>query len=270
MKFLKYAWIAFAAVLVSACLPTTDTSNSSVPQGRDETVGRSMMSNTYIGKGASVLTPHGHRRTTERARRGNRSDRFELRHNDCAIAKKPKPLDCVEDRQRIQREEEPRGVFQRYGSVAWYGRSMFLAPDFPTLASSSVTAVQAKPLGYTPIWDLNLRGPAKVFFWDEKSDCTVGQLSNWRGRWTDIVVFADYSPSPSGPAFQMWVNNRLVCTRTRPPLSTVCPVMEKTCTYGMDCTKRMSVGGLVETVKLPPRQLAGAMLTLNQDLEAIA
>ncbi len=174
------------------------------------------MSNTYIGRGASVLTPHGHKRSSERARRGSRSDRFELRHNDCAIAKKPQPLDCVEDRQRIEREEEPRGVFQKYGTAAWYGWSMFLAPDFPTLAPMSVTVVQAKPPGYTPIWDLNLGGPARVFFWDENSDCTVGQLSNWRGRWTDLVVFADYSPSPSGPAFQMWVNNRLVCTRTRP------------------------------------------------------
>lgn len=163
---------------------------------------------TKFSTGANVETPYGYSRVRGNARRGSRSEKFELRHDDCAKTRR-EVLDCVEDRQRVEQEEMPAGRLQKIGRSAWYGWSMYFPKDFQTIDPASVTIAQVRVVDGPPAWGMNGSSRPFVTFSDDEQ-CFFDRMSNWKGSWVDVVVFADYSTNlgPSG-AFKLWINNKL-------------------------------------------------------------
>jgi len=161
-------------------------------------------------------TKYGYRLVKGHVRAGNKAQRFELRHGDCGRNKGWS--DCDNDRQRIERKEKKKNTFQKLGKTAWYGWSIYLQPNFPDITKSNITLGQMKLKKWrTPVWSIGVhRGYMVVSFADHKN-CKIGRLTNWNGRWVDLVIHADYSTKLSVQgAFNIWVNGKKACSRRNP------------------------------------------------------
>jgi Polysaccharide lyase len=161
-------------------------------------------------------TKWGYKKVRGHVRAGKRSERFELRHGDCGSD--DGWSDCENDRQRIERAEKPKDRMQRVGKASWYGWSMFLNPDFRDIDPANTTLGQLKMTGWRePIWFLNARGGGLRMMFANARECRIGSIANWRGRWVDIVLFADYSYASNGrETFAVWVNGKKVCSKNKP------------------------------------------------------
>lgn len=146
------------------------------------------------------------------SRRGDLSQRFEIRHGDCWRR------DCNYDRQRIEKSEKPRNTMQRSNKVSWYGYSMFIPKSYKGLGNTGTTYGQVKTeADLHPIWWVaNYGDNMIVLFYEENTYCQIGKISSWTGRWVDIVVMANYGTSGAGPFFEIYKNGKLVCSRKTP------------------------------------------------------
>ena len=175
-------------------------------------------SHMHVMREDAANRPYQFTTWSEVARVGKTSQRFEIRHGDCGN------YDCNNDRRRIEVNENDGDREARVGQTVWYGWSMYLPAEFTDLGRSSTTLGQAKLLRWRgPLWNFNAnRG---IFFMEYRpqgehnsTTCRGIPLSQIRGRWTDVVVYANYDrENPNGaPMFQTWINGRLVCSDNRP------------------------------------------------------
>ena len=157
--------------------------------------------------------------SNEQARVGLTSQRFELRHGDCG------PDDCDRDRQRIEAGEDDYNKEAKVGEQRWYGWSIYLPPGFQGLGVDTPMVLgQGKLVRWRPaLWDFTIVKNNFVFKHTpngdyDPTDCLTGlNVKQMQGRWTDIVVFADYSTKKSGkPMVSTWVNGKLRCQFNEP------------------------------------------------------
>lgn len=156
--------------------------------------------------------------SSEQAREGLTSQRFELRHGDCGDE------DCPRDRQRIELLEEswPNGI--KVGEKAWYGWSMYLDNNFPNFGPRTVTILgQGKlPFWRAQLWSINVENNQLKFVYSPRgaydpTDCYIRSADSIRGKWTDILVFVDYGTEYTGQhMLKVWINGKLSCTSTQP------------------------------------------------------
>jgi hypothetical protein len=162
--------------------------------------------------------------SNEVARIGETSQRFEIRHGDC------RGFDCETNRRRIEFAAF-NDLHQVPNETAWYGWSIYLPSDFQDLSPVGTILGQAKLVGWNevsgysrgPLWDFSVQRGRLVFKYSPRGrsdpiDCPTISISQMRGRWTDIVVYADYSfENPDGgPTVRAWINGRLMCSSTTP------------------------------------------------------
>jgi hypothetical protein len=154
--------------------------------------------------------------STEQARVGETSQRFEVRHGDCY------DLDCTDDRRRVE-YQQPNDASNRYvGRTVWYGWSIYLPTDFRELTPTNTILGQVQMHGWrAPQWHFNARDGALLFgINDERRECRAASLANMRGRWTDIVVMTHYSTERTGDeTIGVWVNGRKACSSSQPMLT---------------------------------------------------
>lgn len=177
--------------------------------------GKSIYSATRVEKEVSANQRYGFSRIRNHTRLGRRAQKFELRHGDCGGNKYWD--DCTNDRQRVERKEDPKDRIQRTGRQVWYGWSFYLPSEFRDIGPANTTLGQMKMRGWrTPLWHFNMRDGKAMMWFGSEGGCTVGRVSQMRGQWLDVTIFADYSASPNGPSFIMYLNDKQVCTRTKP------------------------------------------------------
>lgn len=183
-----------------------------------ENTGKPIFKQTRIEKELSAGTRYGFAMVKGHTRAGRKAQRFELRHGDCGTNKYWD--DCGNDRMRIERKEDPKGRMQKAGQQVWYGWSFYLPEDYRDFGEGNVLIGQMKMKDWrTPLWQVNLRG-GKMHLWlDDRGGCSVASLSSLRGRWTDVVLFADYSRDPAGASAEMYLNGKKVCSMTRPMIT---------------------------------------------------
>ena len=164
--------------------------------------------------------PYQFTTSTEVARVGETSQRFEIRHGDCGS------WDCNNDRRRIEVNEYGYDTEAKVGETRWYGWSVYLPANFQAIEPSNTHIGQGKLLSGSPLWMFNLREGRLIFEHnigavDEPQWCHTLAISQMRGRWTDIVVYADYSldNEDNRPIVQTWINGRLACSSSRPMVS---------------------------------------------------
>lgn len=163
-------------------------------------------------------TRYGFSRASSPVRAGRRAQKFELRHGDCGSDHGWS--DCENDRQRVERAENPKDRIQRVGQSAWYGWSMYLPSDYRDISPSNTTVGQVKMTGWRePMWFLNLRDGRMRAMFAQQKECSVANLKTMRGRWTDIVIFADYSFAPKGESFAVYINGKKTCSKKTPLVS---------------------------------------------------
>lgn len=149
------------------------------------------------------------------ARVGKTSQRFELRHGDCY------DMDCSNDRRRVEYQQRNEDTDRYVGKTVWYGWSLFLPEDFPDLAPTNTILGQVQMHGWrAPSWSFNLRDGALNFNVTDLQSCRAASLGEVRGRWTDIVVKANYELAPtSGRTIEVWINGKMACSSKAPLVS---------------------------------------------------
>lgn len=147
-------------------------------------------------------------------RRGERAQRFEMRHGDCGGNSGWD--DCSNDRQRVERKENPKNVFSRPGEAVWYGYSVYIPSDFVSLGRATTTIGQAKvEQELFPLWLTALSDNPYILFSGGHS-CNLPKLSTWRGQWNDITVYANYAEAGQEVYFQFYRNGALLCEHRKP------------------------------------------------------
>lgn len=148
------------------------------------------------------------------SRRGNKAQRFEIRHGDCG--KHSSYSDCKNDRGRIERKERPKSLFSKPGKGVWYGYSIYIPKDFVSLGKGNTALSQAKVEGdLFPLWLMNFNDNPYVLY-NGGVSCSLPKLSTWRGRWNDITIYANYATSGQKVYFKLYRNGKLLCQHNKP------------------------------------------------------
>ena len=148
------------------------------------------------------------------ARRGTKSQRFEIRHGDCG--KQSGWNDCDTDRGRVEMKEKPKNAMSKPGQGVWYGYSMFIPKSFQSLGRANTVLGQVKAEGWlTPMWWLTFNDRPYLKFADGQ-ECKLGSLSSWKGRWIDITIYAHYGHSGQKTYFQLYKDGRVICEKRSP------------------------------------------------------
>jgi hypothetical protein len=196
MLFRTYLLVALAAAALSACTPTSQDGLSGA-----------------VVSSSAIRTPYSMTISTEQARVGETSQRFEVRHGDCY------ELDCTDDRRRVEYQQPNEASNSYIGRTVWYGWSVYLPADFRDLSPTNTTIGQVQMHGWrAPQWNFNARDGALLFgINDERRECRATSLASMRGRWTDIVVMTHYSTERTGAeTIGVWINGRKACTSSQP------------------------------------------------------
>lgn len=173
-----------------------------------------ILNNTRIEAGLSHGQPYEFALVKGFARRGQYSQRFEIRHGDCGTT--PKWDDCAKDRGRVERREGPKNTFSRPGRGVWYGYSIYIPADFVSLGRANTHLSQAKVEGEAfPLWQLSFNDDPYVLYSDDET-CKIGSMQSWLGVWNDITVYAHYGEGGQDVYFQLFHNGSLLCQRTKP------------------------------------------------------
>ena len=224
-----YIKILPIAILLSACMDTTSSGSGTKSVSATSASTQSRMAQNGAKKEVNspphmriirenfAGNPHQFSISTEIAREGKTSQRFELRHGDCG-----KSNDCKNDRMRVEMIEDDERHEAPVGSKLWYSWSMYLNNDFDDIDGLNTLVGQKKLLGWrSPLWDFNIERDHLVVKYSplgsyNPTDCRTLNLSEMRGRWTDMMVFADYGTEVSNtPKFQAWINGKLWCETTQ-------------------------------------------------------
>lgn len=152
--------------------------------------------------------------TNEITRRGEKAQRFEIRHGDCGKASGWS--DCTTDRGRIERKENPKNKMAKPNGTVWYGYSIFIPKDFVSLGRANTILSQAKVEKHGfPLWALTFNDRPYLLYGNGDT-CSLGSLSNWKGKWNDITVYANYSTSGQKTYFQLFRNGKKLCQFNKP------------------------------------------------------
>jgi hypothetical protein len=126
---------------------------------------------------SAIRTAYSMTISTEQARIGETSQRFEVRHGDCF------ELDCTDDRRRVE-YQQPNEASNRYvGRTVWYGWSVYLPPDFQDVTPANTLLGQVQLQGWrAPQWNFNARDGALLFgINDERREYKAVSLASMRG-----------------------------------------------------------------------------------------
>ena len=137
---------------------------------------------------ANAKGEHNYQNASDIIRLGNSSQRFELNHGECGQDQYWD--DCTNDRQRIERAIVWKGL----NHTKWFGFSIFVDEDYPTLNKASW--VQSKIHDWRhPIWMLQANGISVNLTFNSlgQRNCYVGKLSSFKGKWNDIIIKTEYS-----------------------------------------------------------------------------
>lgn len=185
-----------------------------VPAAAD-TLGKSILKQTRLENEVSANRRYGYSKVRGFSRLGTRAQRFEIHHGDCGGNKGWD--DCSTDRQRVERKEDPKDFIQREGAQVWYGWSLFLDPNYPDLGTTNAAFGQVKMRNWrSPIWIVKLKNGRATLNLHAQDDCYLGSLTDWRGKWIDFTLFADYDLAPSGPSLVLYINGEKACTYSKP------------------------------------------------------
>ena len=177
----------------------------------------------------------------EPVRRGEVSERYELRDGDCAEA------DCANGRLRAELREAQKQQTARVGQDIWYGWSFYngtmsavthdqsvgavfgqwkLPGDSPTVLRivqtyageldwTKCSPVYCNPLG-SPTEDVvaELENMRVAGSWGQAQNfgdvCRLFSLAEMRGKWVDIVVNTNFSAADDG-YLRIWINGVMRC-----------------------------------------------------------
>lgn len=198
MKLLKSALCGFV-VVAAGCTTSTSSADRAF----------SILDHTRIEKPLSHGADYQFTMVNDLTRRGERAQRFEIRHGDCGSVEGWD--DCSNDRQRVERKENPKNTFSKPGEGVWYGYSIYIPKDFVSLGRGSTVLGQAKVEGELfPLWLTSFGDNPYVLFSGGHS-CKLPKLATWRGRWNDITVYANYATEGQQVYFQLYRNGDLLC-----------------------------------------------------------
>lgn len=173
-----------------------------------------IQNNTSLEQGLSHGQPYQFAAVQSFARRGQQSQRFEIRHGDCGGNSVYD--DCTNDRGRVERKELPKNTFSPPGEGVWYGYSIYIPSDFESLGRANTSLSQAKVESEAfPLWALILNDNSYVLYSDDEK-CHIGSVQSWIGAWNDITVYANYSEGGQDVYFQLFRNGSLLCQRNEP------------------------------------------------------
>lgn len=173
----------------------------------------SIEKNTRLEK-LSHKSRYGFSKSSKVVRRGKVSQRFEIRHGDCGRTSGYN--DCNNDRGRVERKEQPKNKFSAPNRGVWYGYSIFVPNSFVSLGKANTALSQVKTERWNmPMWMLAFNDNPYLMYADNAT-CNIGPLASWKGRWNDLVVYANYSQSGAGTYFPLYRNDRLLCHRKTP------------------------------------------------------
>ena len=169
---------------------------------------------------------HGYAISSDVARAGKKSQRFEVRAGDCG--EDPGWSDCANNRERSEISIKKTWG---YGKDVWIGFSVFLPPDFKTSPRVRTTVGQIHQMGgnrptgkaeglksFPPMMQMEmigdkyymgvhiLKGP-KENVKDVTKDFDLISVSQMRGRWTDIAIHFD--TSKGNELLEVFVNGKL-------------------------------------------------------------
>ena len=158
-----------------------------------------------------------HKKDGHPVRAGKKSIRFEVKPGDCGYDEWWS--DCKNDRER----HELSGT--RFGAgKKWYAWSIYVPKDFPIIYPTKTMLGQFYHSSVGPIFGFQNQNPNRGIgggyhiekdFVDcvpEGSECsklyTVASDDDMRGKWTDVLVHANWSFNQDG-FFKTWINNEL-------------------------------------------------------------
>ena len=153
---------------------------------------------------------YGYQITSELARKGNTSERFEVRHGDCV------GWDCQNDRQRYE-----VGIIHPFiEDDNWYSWSFHLPNNF--MIQPSKTAIGQAKLQYGPVlWIVGTgkKNPDWIDIHPEtyQESCNLIKVKDAIGKWTDIIIGASYSPSNYKP-IDVYINGKNTDCKFSAPL----------------------------------------------------
>ena len=169
---------------------------------------------------------HGYAISSDVARAGKKSQRFEVRAGDCG--EEIGWSDCANDRERseiIVKKTWP------YGRDVWIGFSVYLPPDFKTSSRVKTTVGQIhqkggnRPTGKAgglpskpPLMQMEMIGDRylmgvrintgpKENVKTTTKDYNLISVSQMRGRWTDVAIHLD--TSDGNELLEVFVNGKL-------------------------------------------------------------
>jgi hypothetical protein len=150
---------------------------------------------------------YGYQVSDEFSRTKGTSERFEVRHGDCAGE------DCWRDRQRYE-----VGITQPYNEDDhWYGWSFYLPNNF-MIQPAGTAMGQAKLIGGTVLWMVLTKHTDYIQIKSDtyEQECNLIKTDNAIGKWTDIMIRANYSSNSKKP-LDVWVNGKNVgCNYANP------------------------------------------------------
>jgi len=178
--------------------------------------------NGVSGNRSLSTTEWGYSHTTDIARAGETSQRFELRPGDCG--RDTGWSDCASDRSRSEISVRQRW---RYGTNKWIGFSVYLPEDFQTSRFVNTTVGQIHQRGgpkgtaggfksMPPLMQMEMKGNnyrlcVHMLSGDAgnvRDVCRYMDLmkvSDMRGKWTDIMI--NFDTSDDRQILDVYVNN---------------------------------------------------------------
>lgn len=155
-----------------------------------------------------------HAMVAQPTRRGERAQRFEIRHGDCGRSSGWD--DCATDRGRVEMKERPKNSISKPGQGVWYGYSILIPDDFVSLGRGNTVLGQVKAEGWhMPLWHLTFNDSPYLHYADGQT-CKIGSLSSWKGRWIDVTIYAHYGHDGQNVYFQLYKDGKMICQRRTP------------------------------------------------------
>ncbi len=153
---------------------------------------------------------YGYQVSDEFSRNGGTSERFEVRHGDCAGE------DCWRDRQRYE-----VGITQPYSKDDhWYGWSFYLPNNF-MIQPAGTAMGQAKLFDGPVMWMVLTKHTDYIQIASDNKEqkCNLIKIDDAVGNWTDIMIRANYSTSSKEP-LDVWINGKNIGCNFQHPLIT--------------------------------------------------
>jgi len=170
------------------------------------------------------------------ARTGGSSERFEVRHGDC------NDWDCIHDRQRFERVTSQKYDKDDY----WYSWSFYIPNNF-MIQPAGTAMGQAKIKNYKNnkskvMWMVLTKHTDYIQLASDayEQKCSLIKIDDTIGKWTDIMIRANYSSSSNNPV-DVWINGKNIGCNFKLPL------VKKIDVQGIDKKEVMFRYGIYQT-----------------------